>query len=54
MERFRINTPANSDTCTLMIGGDVDLERASEIIELGTASLDATSSQSLTIDLSRS
>jgi anti-sigma B factor antagonist len=51
MERFGITAAIDGDTCTLIITGEVDLARAPEIIDLGTASLDESWSQSLTIDL---
>jgi anti-sigma B factor antagonist len=51
MERFRLTALPNGDTCTLIVAGDVDLERAPEIVELATASLDEASSQTLVIHL---
>jgi anti-sigma B factor antagonist len=51
MERFRLTAVPNGDTCTLIVAGDVDLERAPEIIELGTVSLDEARSHTLLIDL---
>lgn len=49
MERFRLTAVPNGDSRTLVVTGDVDLERAPELIELGTAGLDEA--QTLVIDL---